>query len=600
MNRAHHLACSFALAIFLSACGSAPSKPDQTSTAVSSPDNDIVSTLKLAQNSSGDQALTLLLDAAEAALQQEQWQQLRTLLANISLSNQEDEILVRYALLTSSLQQHDNDNSTALTTLSAPNISVASTRISAPLKSQYLLNIASLHAKLGQVPPAINALLARSDLLAGSERLANQQRLWQYLLLLDKSELDALSTYTSNQRLKGWLTLASLYRDGDADITLQAKSLEDWQRQWRDHEANSALPGGLQKLIVAAKQIPSKVLVLLPTSGPLAIVGTTIRDGILFAYWQQQSAGLPTPKLTFIDSEPLDSTQLLELISKNNPDVVIGPFNKEKATALARQATALPNTLLLNIINEPNPSDNIVTFGLNPEDESAQVADRAILESGTRALVIAPNNTLGDRLQTAFIDRWLALGGTISDIGRYEDGRDLSNTIKNALNIDKSEMRKRRLALNTGLTLQFEPRRRQDIDTAAMFGKPQEARSIGPLFAFHYAQDIPLYTSSLAYTGQPDSQADKDLEGVRFNDIPWILNSGTNNTATDTRFKRLFALGIDAYKLHQRFEVLDPEDGMQIQGATGRLSLNAQRQVTRQLDWAIFDNGLAKPLPAIK
>jgi outer membrane PBP1 activator LpoA protein len=161
-------------------------------------------------------------------------------------------------------------------------------------------------------------------------------------------------------------------------------------------------------------------------------------------------------------------------------------------------------------------------------------------------------------------------------------------------------MRKRRLALNTGLTLQFEPRRRQDIDTAAVFGKPQEARSIGPLFAFHYAQDIPLYTSSLAYTGQPDSQADKDLEGVRFNDIPWILNSGTNNTATDTRFKRLFALGIDAYKLHQRFEVLDPEDGMQIQGATGRLSLNAQRQVTRQLDWAIFDNGLAKPLPAIK
>jgi outer membrane PBP1 activator LpoA protein len=435
--------------------------------------------------------------------------------------------------------------------------------------------------------------------LKGEARSTNQQLLWQYLLLLDKRELDALSTYTPNQRLKGWLTLASLYRDGDADITLQAKSLEEWQRQWRDHEANKSLPGGLQKLKLAAQQIPANVLVLLPTSGALAVVGTTIRDGILYAYWQQQSAGLPTPKLTFIDSDPLESDQLVELIKKNNPDVVIGPFNKEKATALARQASTLPKTLLLNVINETIQANNIVAFGLNPEDEAAQVADRALIESGSRALVIAPNNALGDRLQTAFIDQWLALGGSISDIGRYEDGRDLSNTIKNALNIDKSEMRKRRLALNTGLSLQFEPRRRQDIDTAAVFGKPQEARSIGPLFAFHYAQDIPLYSSSLAYTGQQDNQADKDLEGLRFNDIPWVLN---NNTASliDTRFKRLFALGIDAYKLHQRFTLLDPEDGMQIQGATGRLSLNNQRRVTRQLDWAVFKNGLAKPLPAIK
>lgn len=598
MNRAHHLACSVTLAMFLSACSSSPSKPNQDSSAASSK-GDIVATLQQAQHAKGDHAVSLVLDAADTAAQQAQWQQLRSLLANISLATTDSENLVRHALLVSTLQQHDNDNSGALATLSHPTISRASQNINTSLKSQYLLGTASLQAKLGQVPPAINALLDRSDLLKGEARSTNQQLLWQYLLLLDKRELDALSTYTPNQRLKGWLTLASLYRDGDADITLQAKSLEEWQRQWRDHEANKSLPGGLQKLKLAAQQIPANVLVLLPTSGALAVVGTTIRDGILYAYWQQLSAGLPTPKLTFIDSDPLESDQIVELIKKNNPDVVIGPFNKEKATALARQASTLPKTLLLNVINETIQANNIVAFGLNPEDEAAQVADRALIESGSRALVIAPNNALGDRLQTAFIDQWLALGGSISDIGRYEDGRDLSNTIKNALNIDKSEMRKRRLALNTGLSLQFEPRRRQDIDTAAVFGKPQEARSIGPLFAFHYAQDIPLYSSSLAYTGQQDNQADKDLEGLRFNDIPWVLN---NNTASliDTRFKRLFALGIDAYKLHQRFTLLDPEDGMQIQGATGRLSLNNQRRVTRQLDWAVFKNGLAKPLPAIK
>ena len=69
MNRAHHLACSVALAMFLSACGSSPNKPNQDASAVSAK-SDIVTALKQAQHSTGDQSVALMLDAADIAAQQ--------------------------------------------------------------------------------------------------------------------------------------------------------------------------------------------------------------------------------------------------------------------------------------------------------------------------------------------------------------------------------------------------------------------------------------------------------------------------------------------------------------------------------------------------
>ncbi len=601
MKRASHLISTACLTALLVSCGGTPSKPDRANVTPGKSQDNLAATLSRAANASGSLASQLQLDAAEIALQEQKWPLLRALVEQLDSATLDAVGDVRRALVRSALQQHDNDNSGALATLSDSRVNQASLRVNPKLTSQYLWQQASLQAKLGLVPSAINNLLARGQLISAAERDSNQQQIWRFLQLLSKAELDALSSNTPNQQLRGWLELASLYRDGDADVTLQANTLRDWQQRWPKHEANANLPGGLQKLQQAASNLPSQVLVALPTSGPLAVVGQTIRDGILYAYWKQRDAGLPTPQISFIDSHPLDSDAIVQRIIQSGADVVIGPFNKDKVAAVAARADELPNTLLLNVLNDDKLADNLISFGLNPEDEAAQIADRAIVETGTRALVITPNNNLGDRLQTAFIDRWLAQGGTISQSGRYEDGRDISNTIKTALNIDKSEMRKRRLALNTGLSMQFEPRRRQDIDMAAVFGKPQEARSISPLFAFHYAQDIPLYSSSMAYTGEPDATADRDLEGVRFNDIPWLFDSAsTRQEVLGVRFKRLFAMGIDAYRLHQRFALLDPSVGMQLQGATGTLKLDEQRQIVRQLDWAIFNNGTAKPLPAIQ
>lgn len=602
MNRTHHLVCTACLALLLTSCGATPSKPITTTEPTLSSDSDrLAKSLQNAQNASGEKATRFQLDAAEIALEEQKWPLLRALVEQINPNDLGAEGLVRLALTKSALYQHDNNHEAMLSALRDPSLSRASRQISSSLHSRYLWQLASIEAKLGYLPDAVNHLITREVYLTPTEQPANQLQLWQLLLLLSPAERDTLFDTTTNTALQGWIELARLYRDATADVTLQAQALADWQRRWRDHSANKNLPGGLQRLQSAADNLPQKVLVCLPTSGALAVVGQTIRDGILYAYWKQRQAGLPTPQLTFIDSHPLDSNSIVERIISSGADVVIGPFDKDKVAAVAARASELPNTLLLNVLTDQMLANNVISFGLNPEDEAAQIADRAILESGLRAMVISPNNGLGDRLQASFIDRWIALGGSISQQGRYEDGEDISNTIKTALNIDKSEMRKRRLALNTGLSLQFEPRRRADIDMAAVFGKPQDARSISPIFAFHYAEDIPLYSSSMVYTGEPDATADKDLDGVRFNDIPWLFNpESTQQDLNNIRFKRLFAMGMDAYRLHQRFELLDPTVGMQLQGSTGLLQLNQQRQIVRQLEWAVFNNGIASRLPAIQ
>ncbi|HSG61127.1 MAG TPA: penicillin-binding protein activator [Pseudomonadales bacterium] len=602
MNRAHHLVCTACLTILLSSCGGTPQKPDVIASPVNLPAEDALTLmLQRAQNAQGERASSLRLEAAELALEEQKWPLLRALLEQIDSRDLLADGVIRFALVSSALSQHDNNNQAALTALNQDIVSQASRRVNPALTSRYLWQMAELQAKLGYVSAAIEQLIKREGFISPTEQANNQQQLWRFLLLLSQPELDALLGSTSDTTLRGWLELASLYRDANADVTLQAKTLEAWQRRWPDHNANKTLPSGLQRLQAAANNLPQKVLICLPTSGQLAVVGQTIRDGILYAYWKQRQAGLPTPQLVFIDSQPLDSDAIVAKIIASEADVVIGPFNKDKVAEVAARAAELPNTLLLNVLNDQSLADNLISFGLNPEDEAAQIADRALIESGTRALVISPNNSLGDRLQSAFVDRWLDLGGTVSQSGRYEDGKDISNTIKTALNIDKSEMRKRRLALNTGLTLQFEPRRRADIDMAAVFGKPQDARSISPIFAFHYAEDIPLYSSSMVFTGETDTTADRDLEGVKFNDIPWLFNpDSTEQALSGIRFKRLFAMGMDAYRLHQRFELLDPMVGMQLQGTTGLLQLNEQRQIVRQLEWASFINGMAKPLPAIQ
>lgn len=135
----------------------------------------------------------------------------------------------------------------------------------------------------------------------------------------------------------------------------------------------------------------------------------------------------------------------------------------------------------------------------------------------------------------------------------------------------------------------------------------RQARLIKPQLKFHHAQDLPVYATShiSSSTGNPDD--DRDLNEILFVDIPWMLN---NRNIPDhkqisrlwpdssQRFSRLFALGIDAYRMipSLRRLMINPEESLMHH--TGQLSVDKTGRIKRSLLMATYENGKAKLLKA--
>jgi outer membrane PBP1 activator LpoA protein len=165
-------------------------------------------------------------------------------------------------------------------------------------------------------------------------------------------------------------------------------------------------------------------------------------------------------------------------------------------------------------------------------------------------------------------------------------------------NLDDSEARHKDLQRALGTRLNFMPYRRQDIDMIFLAGTNREARGIIPALKFHHAGDLPVYATSHVYSGYLDKNADRDLDGVIFCDLPWtlttdnILKQNFNTTWKDQRtYTRLFALGIDAYNIVQNLQYLQTHDYARFSGETGSISMDENQRLHRELLWAKFKNG---------
>ena len=63
-------------------------------------------------------------------------------------------------------------------------------------------------------------------------------------------------------------------------------------------------------------------------------------------------------------------------------------------------------------------------------------------------------------------------------------------------------------------------------------------------------------------------------------------------------YERLFAMGIDAYRLQGRLYLLNALPSSELPGVTGRLHMENQR-IVRQLNWDVFVGGKAQTLPQV-
>ena len=240
-------------------------------------------------------------------------------------------------------------------------------------------------------------------------------------------------------------------------------------------------------------------------------------------------------------------------------------------------------------------------FGLSTDDEAMQLAERVWQEGHKRVAVLTPNTKWGSRLSNQFSEHFSALGGSTNSQVLYGDTDKFSEDVSQLLNTDASKQRYKqvRQTLYTK-KIEFEEHRRTDIDAIVLAALPNDARQLAPILAFNFAGDLPIYASSHVFSGTPDTILDQDLNRIKFLDTPWSLAAPSQNKVLltqqksdiNSRLGRLYALGLDAYRLHPYLKQLAAVPGTEITGETGTLSLDQDGRVKRKLIWAQYKDGI--------
>lgn len=442
-------------------------------------------------------------------------------------------------------------------------------------------------------------------LIDPGEREANRQAIWDSLSGLSDTLLQRLRLDPPPDVLSGWMELVQLSRQLRQPGIAPAPLRQAWQQRYPRHPAGDRLDAWLA--VPAAAEL-ERVALLLPLSSSLAGPAAAIRDGLLAARFQQAARGEPVPEIQVYDTGPdaQYAWQQYQLAVAEGAHMVIGPLRKEAIQALVQSGPLTVPVLALNQI-DGDGQPGLYQFGLAPEDEARQVAERARWDGHDAALVLMPEGTWAERVYQAFADRWAELGGTVLEIQRFPAQQvDFGGTIQALLNLDDSRNRHRALTRLLGRSLEFEPRRRQDADFVFLLAQTREARLIKPQLRFHHAADLPVYSTSSVFTGSVDAQRDMDLNGIRFCDLPWVLAAEDSRPelreqlerlwpAELQRHTRLFALGIDAYEL---LPYLQPQGLHYFNGVTGSLSLDAGQRLYRELQWAEIHRGRPRLLEA--
>lgn len=469
---------------------------------------------------------------------------------------------------------------------------------------------AAANETIGNLAEAIKQLVWMDGLLTRRDEIQhNQQDIWNKLAALPDAELQNMRQFTAHDTLGGWVELAYLirlnqYSSAGIDATLNA-----WRKDYAGHPAEQYIIPGLQEHAPLARELTGRIALLLPLSGRTANQATAIRDGIMLAHSQN---ALSENDIMVYDTDSGPIWEKYQQAVTAGADFIIGPLLKSRISELANAGQLTIPVLALNQTDQDiGISQPLYQFGLNPEDEAAQAAQRAYLDGHRRMIALIPESAWGERLLQAFTHTWHATGGTLLAVERYPARTvDFSKQITRALGIDASKQRYRSLVRLLGRKIEFEPRRRQDVDAVFIVAFPREARLIRPQLQFHRAGDLPVYATSHIYTGTPDPERDRDLNTLRFCDTPWTLGETGDSVLLRSkiaelwgnradRLQRLFALGIDAYRVIPWLDSLGYANTSAFNGMTGILSMDNTRRLHRRLECAIFKKGVPQNLGTI-
>ena len=443
---------------------------------------------------------------------------------------------------------------------------------------------------------------------------ANRSALWSLVRTLPAESLRDLRARQSGgpeDEGAGWLELGWLARAHRVDFAAFSTALGLWRKRFPDHPAEPSVLPALTAEIRRDGSPPSHVGLLLPLSGTFASAAAAVRDGFLGAWYAAESADRPV--VSVYDTGAGEPEEVFRTAIAEGADFVVGPLSKRATARIASLAERTAPVLLLNALDDDTtgPADGppIWQFSLSPEDEARAVASFARGIGHSRAGLLVPETEWGRRVADAFADQWEASGAVVVARAAYRGAAEvLAQPVRELLGIDSSADRAGQLRRVLGRSIAHEPFPRGDLDFIFLAGFPREARLLRPQIIFLRAPDLPVYSTSHVFAGVPEPQHDLDLDGIVFNDMPWVLDAASVEDDLRERilalwpasiegFVRYYAFGADAYRLQRRmYRLADRPEEAALAGHTGRLTVGADARVRIEMAWARFRSGVPEPL----
>jgi outer membrane PBP1 activator LpoA protein len=313
--------------------------------------------------------------------------------------------------------------------------------------------------------------------------------------------------------------------------------------------------------------IAHHIALILPLkSAAFGKAAEVVRQGFMAAA-SQQTSSLPV-RVYPCNDEKAEVLALYQRAVKAGAVTVAGPLTRNGVVALATLPSVAVPTLALNVVDATR-TDQLYFFGLPVEQEARQVSQVATRGGLLSATIVRTNTALSKRLAQSFSDNWQRSGGIVlSEIVYTGDPAPL-----------------RLIPTDPG-------------NMVFLAAEVDKARLLRP----YISNLLPVYATSQVFSGNANNLVNYDLAEVRFIDMPWVLQSDHPAVMVYPRaatplpqdMERLYALGIDAYRLLLILYQHDTLNSLPLDGVTGKVSLNGHL-LEREAMPAVLRQGLGVP-----
>lgn len=466
---------------------------------------------------------------------------------------------------------------------------------------RYYLLKATIAELLGQDIAAAESRLQLNAFLSSELVASNNNKLWQLLRSQSVANLHAASNdyFIPQPVLSGWLQLAAIAIEFGLEPQLLISNLQAWKNNNPEHPAFNSLPEELIKAMATTPYAPNQIAILAPLTGKRGATGRAIRDGMISAYYQEKES--ERLNLRFYDTAKSSADTLYQQAIEEGADFVVGPLLKSNLELVLPLVTGTP-LLSLNKLEENPVNENIYYFSLTSNDEAIAAAKRMHQDGIQHPLVLAPSSKIGERLAAVFTTQWQTMTEEESEVYQYSSRADLQNTVAKLFAVDDSQQRIKLMKSLIGNDIKAKSRSRRDIDAIYLITKPSEAMLAIPYISTTqnpYTKQVALYASSRTHQDTLPEEQSKDLNGLIFSDMPWLLNPDRKLKQQTLALwpnmskieQNLFAMGYDTFKLIPNLLQLRNFPSLRLQGQTGILYVNAMGNIERGFSWAKYNSG---------